>query len=95
MSTKTLDDWYKEVLNRDSKTIKAKYPDFPSLFDELRVIKKLPYLKMRHTDKKGSPERPHYEWDGGSTYWDRFKPDAVMDYKYSYNCSEPCFVEDD
>lgn len=95
MSIKTLDDWYKEVLNKDSATIKTKYPDFPSLFDEFRIIKKLPYLKMKHTDKKGSPERPHYEWDGGLTYWDRFKPDTVRDYKYSYNCSEPCFVEDD
>ena len=95
MSIKTLDDWYKEVLNKDSATIRAKYPDFPSLFDEFRIIKKLPYLKMKHTDKKGSPERPHYEWEGGSAYWDRFKPDAVRDYKYSYNCSEPCFVADD
>jgi hypothetical protein len=39
------------------------------LFDETRIIKKLPYLKMKHTDKKGTPERPHYKWDGGTDYW--------------------------
>jgi hypothetical protein len=68
-SVKSLDDWYKEVLNNDSITLKERYPDFPSLFDETRVIKKLPYLKMKHTDKKGTPERPHYQWGGGTDYW--------------------------
>jgi hypothetical protein len=83
------------VLGKDSATLVKNYPDFPALFDDTRIIKKLPYLKMKHTDKKGTPERPHYKWDDGTTYWDRFKPDTVRDYKYSYNCSEPCFVEDD
>ena len=93
-------DWWKCVLNRTSKdivngdTIWAACPDFPSLFDENRVIKKLPYLKMKHTDKKGTPERPHYKWDGGQTYWSGLSTDIKED-KYSYNCSEPCLVEDD
>ena len=93
-------DWWKCVLNRTSRdivngdTIWAACPDFPSLFDENRVIKKLPYLKMRHTDKKGTPERPHYKWDGGQTYWSGLSTDIRED-KYSYNCSEPCLVEDD
>lgn len=93
-------DWWKCVLNRTSKdivngdTIWAACPDFPSLFDEDRVIKKLPYLKMKHTDKKGTPERPHYNWDGGQTYWSGLSTDIKED-KYSYNCSEPCLVEDD
>lgn len=93
-SVKSLDDWYKEVLNNHSITLKGRYPDFPSLFDETREIKKLPYLKMKHTDKKGTPERPHYKWDGGQTYWSGLSTDIKED-KYSYNCSEPCLVEDD
>ena len=93
-SVKSVDDWYKEVLNNHSITLKGRYPDFPSLFDENRVIKKLPYLKMRHTDKKGTPERPHYKWDGGQTYWSGLSADVKED-KDSYNCSEPCLVEDD
>jgi hypothetical protein len=95
-------DWWKCVLNRTSKDIVkgntnwAACPDFPSLFDEDRVIKKLPYLKMKHTDKKGTPERPHYKWDNGKDYWhDLPHKDLNHDDEYSYNCSEPCFVEDD
>ena len=96
-------DWWKCVLNRTSKDIVdgdanwAPCPDFPSLFDENKVIKKLPYLKMRHTDKKGTPERPHYKWDGGTTYWEQVvdKNNPNKDYEYTYNCSEPCLVEDD
>lgn len=49
---------------------------------------------MKHTDKKGTPERPHYKWDGGQTYWSGLSTDIRED-KYSYNCSEPCLVEDD
>lgn len=93
-------DWWKCVLNRTSKDIVdgdtnwAPCPDFPSLFDETRIIKKLPYLKMRHTDKKGTPERPHYKWDGGTDYWGG-KPYDKTNQQYTYNCSEPCLVEDD
>lgn len=89
-----LDYWYLQVLDKNSETISAVYSDFPSLYDESRVIKKLPYLKMKHTDKKGTPERPHYKWDGGQTYWSGLSSDIRED-RYSYNCSEPCFVEDD
>lgn len=95
-------DWWKCVLNRTSKDIVkgdttwVACPDFPSLFDEDRIIKKLPYLNMKHTDKKGTPERPHYKWDGGTDYWnDLPHKDLNHDDKYSYNCSEPCLVEDD
>jgi hypothetical protein len=95
-ATKTLDDWYKEVLGKDSATLVKYYPDFPALFDDTRIIKKLPYLKMKHTDKKGTPERPHYKWDGGTDYWnDLPHKNFNHDDKYSYNCSEPCLVEDD
>jgi hypothetical protein len=90
----TLDHWYLQVLGLDSKTISGKYPDFPSLFDETRIIKKLPYLKMKHTDKKGTPERPHYKWDKGTDYWGG-QPYDKDNQEYTYNCSEPCLVEDD
>jgi hypothetical protein len=89
-----LDYWYLQVLNKDSTTISNTYPDFPSLFDESRVIKKLPYLKMKHTDKKGTPERPHYKWDNGTDYWGG-APYNKDNQEYTYNCSEPCLVEDD
>lgn len=97
IESQDLDYWYLQVLDKDSTTLSNDYPDFPSLFDETRVIKKLPYLKMRHTDKKGTPERPHYKWDGGTTYWEQVinKDNPNKDYKYTYNCSEPCLVEDD
>ena len=49
---------------------------------------------MKHTDKKGTPERPHYKWDGGTDYWDG-KPYDKTNQRYTYNCSEPCLVEDD
>jgi len=67
-----LDYWYLQVLDKNSTEISSTYPDFPTLFDKTRVIKKLPYLKMKHTDKKGTPERPHYKWDGGTDYWGGF-----------------------
>ena len=92
--------WWTCVLNRNSKSIingdgvYPSYPDFPALFDESRVIKKLPYLKMKHTDKKGTPERPHYEWDNGTDYWGG-KPYDKNNQEYTYNCSEPCLIEDD
>ena len=90
------DYWWKYVLNKTSKELKNKFADFPSLWDEDRVIKKLPYLKMKHTDKKGTPERPHYKWDGGQDYWHILPHEALgHDDKYSYNCSESCLVEDD
>lgn len=95
-ATKTLDDWYKEVLGKDSATLVKDYPDFPKLFDDARIIKKLPYLKMKHTDKKGTPERPHYKWDRGQDYWHDLPHKTLgHDDKYSYNCSEPCLVEDE
>ena len=85
------------LLNQTSRQISSAYPDFPKLFDQDRVIRKLPYLKMKHTDKKGTPERPHYKWDDGTTYWEQIvdKKNPNKDYKYTYNCSEPCLVEDD
>lgn len=94
------DYWWIEVLGKKSGDLEDKYPDFPGLFERDRIIHKLPYLKMKHTDKKGTPERPHYKWDNpsGSTYWEQQidKLDSkTKDGKYTYNCSEPCLVEDD
>ena len=82
------------LLNQTSRQISSVYPDFPKLFDQDRVIHKLPYLKMKHTDKKGTPERPHYKWDNGTDYWGG-KPYDKTNQQYTYNCSEPCLVEDD
>lgn len=93
-TSKTLDQWFAEVLDKDSDTLQDLYPDFPALFDGTRKIVKLPYLAMKHTDKKGSPERPHYKWDQGKTYWDNLSKN-LKEHRYSYNCSEPCLVEDD
>ena len=88
--------WWLQVLGKKSGDIEDMYPGFPGLFDRERTIYKLPYLKMKHTDKKGTPERPHYKWDGGQDYWHTLPHKALgHDDKYSYNCSEPCLVEDD
>ena len=88
------DKWFKVVLNQTSSTLRNDYPDFPVLFDLNRLIKRLPYLKMKHTDKKGTPERPHYKWDGGTDYWGGYPYDK-QNQEYTYNCSEPCLVEDE
>ena len=88
--------WWLQVLGNKSGDVEDMYPEFPGLFDRERTIHKLPYLKMKHTDKKGTPERPHYKWDNGKDYWaDLPHKDLNHDDKYSYNCSEPCLVEDD
>lgn len=86
--------WWLQVLGQKSGDVEDKYPDFPGLFDRERTIHKLPYLKMKHTDKKGTPERPHYKWDGGTDYWGG-KPYDKTNQQYTYNCAEPCLVEDD
>jgi hypothetical protein len=88
------DKWFRIVLNKTSRVLSATYYDFPILFDLDRVIKRLPYLKMKHTDKKGTPERPHYKWDGGKNYWSELSSSIAQD-KYSYNCSEACLIQDD
>lgn len=93
-TSSTLDEWFSKVLGKTSNALQKEYPDFPALFDGTRKIVKLPYLAMKHTDKKGSPERPHYKWDQGKTYWDNLSNNLKED-RYSYNCSEPCLVEDD
>lgn len=93
--------WWLQVLGKKSGDVEDMYLDFPGLFDRERTIHKLPYLKMKHTDKKGTPERPHYTWDGGTDYWkvninDQGKPVYnKTDNQYEYNCSEPCLVGDD
>lgn len=88
------DYWWLQVLGKKSGDIEDTYPDFPGLFDRERTIHKLPYLKMKHTDKKGTPERPHYKWDNGTDYWGG-KPYDKTNQQYTYNCSEPCLVEED
>lgn len=87
-----------DVLGKTSDQAAQLYPDFPKMFDIHKTIHKLPYLKMKHTDKKGTPERPAYKWENpkGTTYWeDRGLSNNIQKDKYSYNCSEPCLVEDD
>jgi hypothetical protein len=93
--TISLDDWFKKVLGDTSKSLSGVYPDFPLLTDEYRIIKKLPYLKLKHTDKKGTPERPHYTWEtpSGTDYWSGLSSNIKED-SYSYNCSEPCLIAD-
>ena len=92
-TTMSLQDWFKYVLGKNSNMISSVYADFPSLHDELKIIYKLPYLTLKLTDKKGSPERPAYKWNGGHTYWDSLSSNQLED-KFSYNCSEPCLISD-
>lgn len=58
---------------------------------EHRIITKLPYLKMKLTDKKGSPERPSY----GNDFWTGLNPNNDGSSKYQYNTNEVCLIEDD
>jgi len=50
---------------------------------------------MKHTDKKGSPERPAYEWEGNfETYWNKLNPNKDGSHKYGFNSNEVCLVKD-
>ena len=97
------DYWWKYVLGKTSEIIQQTYPDFPDFkkqgywdVDHTRTITKLPYLKMKHTDKKGSPERPAYEWEGNfETYWNKLNPKKDGSHKYGFNSNEVCLVKDD
>ena len=96
------DYWWKYVLGKTSETIQQTYPDFPDFkkqgywdVNHTRTITKLPYLKMKHTDKKGSPERPAYEWEGNfETYWNKLNPNKDGSHKYGFNSNEVCLVKD-
>lgn len=95
------DYWWKYVLKTSKiDDILKSYPDFPELYEEekygysKRFIQKLPYLKMKLTDKKGSPERPIYLWDKESpkSFWEQYSSHPKN--KYNFNCNETCLVED-
>lgn len=96
------DYWWKYVLGKTSNEIQKIYPDFPDFkkqgywdVEHNRTITKLPYLKMKHTDKKGSPERPAYEWEGNfETYWSKLNPEKDGSHKYGFNSNEVCLVKD-
>lgn len=97
------DYWWKYVLGKTASEIQETYPDFPDFYmeeqygveDKERKILKLPYLKMKLTDKKGSPERPIYSWDpeNPKDFWQQLA--AHPNDKFSYNCNETCLVQDD
>lgn len=96
------DYWWKYVLGKTSHDIQqAGYTDFPDVYEQeaygatYRRFTKLPYLKLRLTDKKGTPERPVYSWDDTEpkSYWEGLKPHP--DNKFQFNCSEVCLTQDD
>lgn len=92
------DYWWKYVLGQTAEQIQKDYPDFPDFKKQgywdtsaTRTITKLPYLKMKLTDKKGSPERPSY----GADFWTGLNPKNDGSSKYQYNTNEVCLIEDD
>lgn len=100
LPTTTTDEdyWWKFVLDKTPQMIQQNYPDFPDLKyqgewdnNHTRVIQRLPYLKMKLTDKKGSPERPSY----GNDFWTGLNPNNDGSSKYQYNTNEVCLIEDD
>ena len=102
-----LDDVYNEIIGRNSTDIQKVYPDFPDFIKEgdyyhptPRTIQKLPYLKLKLTDKKGTPEKPLYSWskEGFNDYWEDYRDIQKYpskDHNFSFNCNEVCLVEDD
>lgn len=98
--------WYDYVIGKTAEQIQQVYSDFPDFYPEeqyengsaainnTRIITKLPYLKMKLTDKKGSPEVPVYDYDGISPKdnWDTLEEHPVN--KYAFNCNEECLVKD-
>lgn len=104
---KDLDAAYDYIIGKDSKTIQNDYPDFPDFIKEgnyynpiHRTIQKLPYLKLKLTDKKGTPEKPRYSWskEGFNDYWEDYRDipnNPGKNHNFSFNCNEVCLVEDD
>ena len=89
-----LESMYKYVLSNTIGTIKAKYKDFPDLFnkDSFYKIPKLPYLEIQLSDKKGLPDKDksytkNDKWSNAS------KTYGEDDYKY--NTTETILVEDE
>ena len=46
---------------------------------------------MKHTDKKGSPERPSY----GNDFWTGLNKQSNKSDNYAFNCNEVCLMQDD
>ena len=89
-----LESMYKYILSNTIGTIKAKYKDFPDLFnkDSFYKIPKLPYLEIQLSDKKRLPDKDksytkNDKWSNAS------KTYGEDDYKY--NTTETILVEDE
>lgn len=93
----TLDAAYIYVLSNDVDTIRVLYPDFPTTILEYKMqltskpyqYKKLPYLRIELTDRKGRQDRSYHP--DAVDYWknQRFVRDVLpRRYDYTFNTNE-------
>ena len=94
----TLHDGYHYVLTHTLGEIHDEYTDFPELFNKPQdyYIKKLPYLEIKLTDKKGIPDKDK-SYTTHTTKVDNWSDVKNNDGKYDYklNSSEAILVEDE
>jgi hypothetical protein len=90
----TLDDVYKYILSNTSTSIRSKYSDFPhtdledlSPQSDNYTYKKLPYLKIELTDKKGKKDKSYSNIDAWSPY-DSDRNALPRKNNYTFNTNE-------
>lgn len=95
-STKTLSDVYLEILSTSTDVLRTKYPDFPKTMIEQRAgvssyqYKKIPYLEIELTDRKGRKDRSYNSNDA----WSSVSPTATKSFDYKFNTSETVIKND-
>jgi hypothetical protein len=99
---KDLNDCYIYILSNDVDTIRIKYPDFPETILEYKsssspyVYKKLPYLEIELTDRKGRKDRS-YNPDK-EDYWKPARPvreNRPNEADYFFNTNETVLKYDE
>lgn len=100
----TLEEAYIQILKNDVETLRKLYPDFPKTDLEYKSqltnspykYKKLPYLEIELTDRKGRKDRS-YNLDQDD-HWKTYRPqinDLPRQYDYTFNTNETVVKYDD
>jgi hypothetical protein len=96
-SSVSLNDIYIEILSNTTSALRLKYPDFPRTLVEERSgsanfkYKKLPYLEIELTDRKGRNDRSYNKVDA----WTNTVPTTTKSYDYTFNTAETVIKNDE
>lgn len=92
------DYWWKTVLQNPLPKLRELYPEFPEFkYGTTTQLKKLPYLKIELTDRKGRKDRSyHKDSDAWSGLVDRkvLNPNKQSN-DYAFNCNETVIKYDE